>query len=198
MTNAVCGQGRPRDRILDTARSLFRRCGIRGAGVDAIAEVAGTNKMTLYRHFHSKDDLIIACLREASVDADRSWAMIETRHPGDPKGQLDAWVRVIDGYIHEGTCCEVANAAVELPEASEAVRATIIDFKNTQRERLVRLCADAGARDAEGLADMLCLLMEGARVSRQAVGANGPNRSFIDCATSAIASFGAAPQRTAQ
>ena len=45
----------PRQRILDAADDLFRRVGIRGVGVEAIAEAAGTNKMTLYRHFESKD-----------------------------------------------------------------------------------------------------------------------------------------------
>ncbi len=48
----------PRDRIVSTACQLFREHGIRGIGVDAIAEAAATNKMTLYRHFGSKDDLV--------------------------------------------------------------------------------------------------------------------------------------------
>lgn len=63
MTDTAPAAVRPKDRILGTARSLFRRCGIRGTGVDAIAETAGTNKMTLYCHFHSKDELIVACLQ---------------------------------------------------------------------------------------------------------------------------------------
>jgi AcrR family transcriptional regulator len=191
MTDAIDRQGRPRDRILGTARSLFRQCGIRGAGVDAIAETAGTNKMTLYRHFHSKDDLIVACLKEASADADRGWAEVEASHPGDARAQLDAWVRVVDRTIHDGMCCEVANAAVELPEASAMVRATIAEFKTAQRDRLARLCGAAGIRRPDALADMLCLLLEGARVSRQAVGAGGPNRNFVDCADAAVALFAA-------
>ncbi|KAB0677171.1 TetR/AcrR family transcriptional regulator [Aureimonas leprariae] len=191
MTDATLERVRPRDRILGTARSLFRQCGIRGAGVDAIAESAGTNKMTLYRHFHSKDDLIVACLREASVDADKGWGEILASHPDDPRAQLDAWVLLIDRYIQDGMCCEVANAAVELPEAAAEVRATIAEFKNQQRERLVRLCFSAGIRRPEALADMLYLLVEGARVSRQAVGVGGPNRSFVECARSAIALFAA-------
>ena len=61
---------RPRDRIAGAARDLFHKHGIRGIGVDAIAEAAGTNKMTLYRHFGSKDDLIIQCLRDVAREAD--------------------------------------------------------------------------------------------------------------------------------
>ena len=58
-----CGSARPRERILATARDLFHKHGIRGIGVEAIAEAAGTNKMTLYRHFNSKDDLVVECLK---------------------------------------------------------------------------------------------------------------------------------------
>ena len=53
---------RPRERIVDCAQDLFHRRGIRGVGVEAIAEAAGTNKMTLYRHFGSKDELILEYL----------------------------------------------------------------------------------------------------------------------------------------
>jgi AcrR family transcriptional regulator len=193
MTSAGCGQLRPRDRILGTARNLFRPCGIRGAGVDAIAETAGTNKMTLYRHFHSKDDLIVACLKEAASDADDGWAAVEASHPEDPKRQLDTWVSMIDGYVRDGRCCEVANAAVELPEAADIVRAAITEFKTVQRDRLVRLCTAAGIGDPEGLADALYLLVEGARVSRQAVGERGPSGRFAECARAVIALHGGKP-----
>src|SRR5471032_2619732 len=83
---------RPRDRIAGAARGLFHKHGIRGIGVDAIAEAAGTNKMTLYRHFGSKDDLIIQCLRDAALEAESWWAQLESDHPDDPLTQLRAWV----------------------------------------------------------------------------------------------------------
>ena len=54
MTDGVVERSRPRDRILETARDMFHKHGIKGVGVDAITEAAGTNKMTLYRHFDSK------------------------------------------------------------------------------------------------------------------------------------------------
>src|ERR1700689_1621477 len=72
---------RPRDRIAGAARDLFHKHGIRGIGVDAIAEAAGTNKMTLYRHFGSKDDLIIQCLRDGALEADAWWEQIASDHP---------------------------------------------------------------------------------------------------------------------
>ena len=73
MEDFVAAPPKPRERIISTARDLFRKHGIRGIGVDAIADVAGTNKMTLYRHFGSKDDLVIACLREVAQDAEAIW-----------------------------------------------------------------------------------------------------------------------------
>src|SRR3954453_1990874 len=84
----------PRERILDAASELFYRHGIRGVGVDAIAEAADSNKMTLYRHFASKDELVVECLREVACDADAIWKSFESTYPGDPLAQLHAWVRV--------------------------------------------------------------------------------------------------------
>ena len=60
----------PRERILAVARELFYRRGIHAVGVDAIAEAASTNKMTLYRHFSSKDELVAACLRELVAEVE--------------------------------------------------------------------------------------------------------------------------------
>lgn len=189
MSEVPAAGRRPRERILETARNLFRRCGIRGAGVEVIAENAGTNKMTLYRHFHSKDELIVACLNEAAADASRGWDAFEAAQAGDPRQRLDAWVNIVDESIRKGRCCEVANAAMELPEASHVVRSTIAEYKTVQRRRLVQLCDAAGIARPDALADMLCLLIEGARVARQAVGEQGPSRSFPECARAAIAAF---------
>src|ERR1700728_3736016 len=84
----VMSRPRPRDRIAGAARDLFHRHGIRGVGVDAIAEAAGTNKMTLYRHFGSKDDLVVEYLNYKGKKSDEIWAEIEAANPGDPVGQL--------------------------------------------------------------------------------------------------------------
>ena len=71
----------PHERILAAARELFYRRGIHG--VDAIAEAAGTNKMTLYRHFASKDVLIAACLSELTQEFDAAWDVIADVSGGD-------------------------------------------------------------------------------------------------------------------
>src|ERR1700694_3874708 len=89
----------PRDRILAAARELFYRHGIRAVGVDAIAEAAGTNKMTLYRHFGSKDDLVAAYLRQSASEADGCWAEFEQAHPGDARAQLRAWLEEMAEHV---------------------------------------------------------------------------------------------------
>src|SRR5258705_5481069 len=83
---------RPRERILLAARDLFHRHGIRGVGVETIAEAAGTNKMTLYRHFDSKDDLIVAYLRGVAVEVDEMWRGFVGDQPGGNQAPLKAWV----------------------------------------------------------------------------------------------------------
>jgi len=74
-------QAPPRARILAAAADLFYRHGIRAVGVDAIAEAAGTNKMTLYRHFSSKDALIAEYLRQKFDKANECWQRYERRQP---------------------------------------------------------------------------------------------------------------------
>ncbi|SHE79803.1 transcriptional regulator, TetR family [Kaistia soli DSM 19436] len=190
MGDGAAEKVRPRDRILGTARDLFHKHGIRGVGIDAITEAAGTNKMTLYRHFDSKDDLIIECLRTVACDANAIWNQFEAEHPNDKLGQLQAWVRTVaDGLKVDGRGCDMANAAVELTEDDHPARQVIKELKTAQRDRLVGLCRDAGIEQAELLADTLSLLLEGARVSRQSVGAEGPSAQFVRMAEGVIASF---------
>jgi AcrR family transcriptional regulator len=165
----------PRERILAVARELFYRRGIHAVGVDAIAEAAGTNKMTLYRHFASKDVLIAACLVELTREFDVAWDAIAAAHAGDPKGQLLAWLRH-SGDFKENEAergCALANAAIELPDKDHPARSVIREHKTALRERLIRLCRDARLADPERLADEIFLIWEGARVTAQSVGSQG-------------------------
>lgn len=184
------GAMRPRERIIKTARELFRRHGMRGIGVDAIAEQAGTNKMTLYRHFGSKDDLIVACLRDVAVESDQMWVDLETAYPGDYLTQLHAWLReCTECVVGDSRGCDMANAAVELAEIDHPARHVIEEFKTEHRNRLAKLCHDAGIAKPDLLADSLWLLLEGARVSNQSVGAAGPSAHFIAIGEAMIAAF---------
>jgi AcrR family transcriptional regulator len=195
MEDCAAAPLKPRERIISTARDLFRKHGIRGIGVDAIADVAGTNKMTLYRHFGSKDDLVIACLREVARDAEAVWNGFEAAHPDDPLAQLHAWVRCgAECALGDGRGCDMVNAAVELAESDHPARCVIEAFKTAQRDRLAKLCRNAGIAKADLLADALSLLLEGARVSHQSAGVEGPCARFIAIGEAVIAGFAHAPK----
>ena len=182
---------RPRDRIFACAQDLFHQRGIRGVGVEAIAEAAGTSKMALYRHFDSKDELIVEYLNYKGKKSDEVWAEIEAENPGDPTAQLYGFMNKAAGFIAEDERgCDLANAAIELTEEGHPGLRIIEEFKVRQRDRLTRLCKAAGASQPDLLADTLFLLIEGARVSRRSVGTKGPSANLVRTSRDVIASFG--------
>lgn len=164
----------PRERILAVARDLFYRHGVHAVGVELIAEAAQTNKMTLYRHFKSKDDLIVAYARELAAEGDAVWERLAAAHPDSPEKRLGAWVdhveEVLTSRFERG--CALANAAVEL-QADHSARAVIEDYKQRKRDQLVNLFEASRYRNPELLADEVFLLFEGARISIQC-GGRGP------------------------
>jgi AcrR family transcriptional regulator len=184
----------PRERILAVAGELFYRHGIRAVGVESIAEAAGTNKMTLYRHFSSKDELVAEYLRQSAKAADDCWARFEKKHPGDALAQLRAWLKEMASHVAntDERGCALANAAVELPEKNHPARRVIEEYKSAQRARLVQLSKAAGLGEPEMLADELHLLLEGARVTAQSVGSNGLGLRLIRMGEAMIASHAAA------
>jgi AcrR family transcriptional regulator len=173
---AAAPQPPPRDRILAAARDLFYRHGIRAVGVEAIAEAAATNKMTLYRHFGSKDELVAAYLSALAKEGDAVWEGLATAYPGDPNAQLEGWVRHVEKIVTDCGVrgCAIANAAVELREIGHPARQIIDDYKTRKRNRLVGLFRDAGYDEPDQLADEVFLLFEGARISVQRVLARMP------------------------
>jgi AcrR family transcriptional regulator len=179
----------PRERLLAVATDLFYRHGIRAVGVESIAEAAGTNKMTLYRHFASKDELVAEYLRRLADKANSSWDKLAAQHPGNPRAQLRAWLEDMAGHVASGDerGCPLANAAVELPEKDHPARRVIEAFKSAQRQRIIELCAAAELEQPEMLADELFLLLEGARVTAQSIGREGLGERLIRMGEAMIA-----------
>src|SRR5204862_5995436 len=89
----------PRERILSASGDLFYRLGIRAVGVEAIADAAGTNKMTLYRHFSSKDELVAEYLRRLAAEAGKFWGNLAAAHPDDPRAQLRGWLQAMEAHL---------------------------------------------------------------------------------------------------
>ncbi|WP_295685528.1 TetR/AcrR family transcriptional regulator [uncultured Nevskia sp.] len=175
-SEAAVPKVRVRDRILDTARGLFYRYGLRAVGVEAIASEAGTNKMSFYRCFPSKDELIAEYLREQGRGYWDWWDAAIAPHAGDARRQLEA---LFDNYMTL-TCkdgsrgCSFGNAVVELPEGDHPGRRVIEQHKAEMRGRLRTLSSEAGATDPEALGDTLMLLMEGGYLTRLSFCSQGP------------------------
>src|SRR3954451_25057181 len=157
----------PRTRIIAAACDLFYHHGIHAVSMDAIAEAAATNKMTVYRHFPSKDVLVAEYLRQLAQEADAHWDELARACAGDPQMEIRTWLaQIAECVTSDGERgCALANAAVELPEKGHPARAVIEEFKKGHRERLVKLFHAANLVKPEELADEVFLLVEGARIN---------------------------------
>jgi AcrR family transcriptional regulator len=169
----------PRERILIAARDLFYRYGLYPVGVDTIVEAALTNKMTLYRHFKSKDDLIVAYIKRLADEGDEVWERLISENAGDPHKCIDAWVDYVEDILTNKLerGCAIANAAVEL-DPEHPAKAIIEAYKRRKRGNLVKLFKAARYRDPELLADEVFLLFEGARINIQC-GKKGPASRLV-------------------
>src|SRR6266513_1870248 len=162
----------PRERLLAVAAELFYRHGIRGVGVEAIAEAAGTNKMTLYRYFDSKDELIAEWVRGIVAHKEEDWKDLAAKHRGDPEGQLQDWSRRTAAKLRamEERGSALGNAFAELPDPNHPARRVIQEHKIREHKRVVRLCKAAGFPNPVLAADLFTLLLEGAHSCVQCIG----------------------------
>jgi len=180
---------RVRDRIMRTANDLFYSRGIHAVGVDAIASGAGTNKMSFYRNFVSKDELVAQYLREAEAEAWAWWDSTVAAHAGDPRAQVET----LFGLLVKKNCteqsrgCALANAAVEITEPDHPARPVIQRYKAQMRRRFRNLAREMRARDADVLGDSLTLLWEGSHLSRLTFGSlHGPSESAAKAARTLV------------
>jgi AcrR family transcriptional regulator len=179
----------PRERILAAAGELFHKHGIRGVGVEAIAEAADTNKMTLYRHFASKDELIAEWVRGIIAQKEATWDELSVKHPGDPHGQLAEWSRQLATKLAdmEGRGSALANALAELPERDHPARRIIEAHKLREHKRVQALCAKAGFEDPALAANLYYLLLEGATSCVQCKGLKRIGEDLVELVNRMIA-----------
>jgi AcrR family transcriptional regulator len=152
-----------RQRILNTAADLFFREGYRAVGIDTIIERSGVAKMTLYRHFPSKNELINAYLQKTNEEF---WTWVEQaigEHPDAPREQLVAIFETLASMMADPAYCGCAfqHAAIEFPHLEHPAHQAAIQQRQGVRDRLRDLAEQAGARQPELLADQLLLLMDG-------------------------------------
>ncbi|MGS0895895.1 TetR/AcrR family transcriptional regulator [Burkholderia stagnalis] len=157
------------EHLLRAAEELFYREGVRAVGIEAVVERAGVNKMSLYRQFSSKDDLILAYLERMDTCFFERVDASVAKHPGQPKAQLiQYFVDLAERAIQRDyRGCPFVNVAAEFPDASHPARERVARNKEQLMQRLVALCEGAGARQPQALADSLALVIEGIYAASQ-------------------------------
>jgi AcrR family transcriptional regulator len=156
-----------RERLIETASELFYAQGLRAVSADKIIERVGTTKVTFYRHFRTKDDLVLAYLQgRAAIERDGIGAAI-AHAGGDPETAL----RLISEGIGAVACrpgfrgCPFINAAAEYPDPDSPVRRVVDEHRAWYRTTFEQLIAPLGLPDQAAVADELMLLRDGAMVA---------------------------------
>jgi AcrR family transcriptional regulator len=181
----------PKDKVFRTASRLFYQHGYRAIGVDTLAAESGIGKMTLYRHYPSKDDLIAAYLRNSNETFWRNFEAI-TNGAATAREKLLAFFDALQDYVTTPACygCPFLNMAAEYPETAYPGHQVALEHKELVRARFRQLATEAAAQQPEALADQLFLLMDGAYMASRMFGAENPAahlgtaaRILIDAAT---------------
>jgi AcrR family transcriptional regulator len=157
-----------RERILDTAYDLFSRHGIRAVGVDRIIATSGVAKMSLYRHFHSKETLVLAFLQEREKRWTMEWLHAEaSSRADDGAGRLLAIFDVFDEWFRQSDFegCSFINVLLEFGELDSAIRVATAEHLATIRGLVREFAEQAGVADPDAVASKWHILMKGSIVA---------------------------------
>ncbi|MGE5193798.1 MAG: TetR family transcriptional regulator C-terminal domain-containing protein [Deltaproteobacteria bacterium] len=170
-----------RERLTEAAVRRFYRDGFRNVGLDQVLADVGISKTAFYKHFECKEDLVLAALEMKNRWLQDAFREMLRQSGGDaPVGQLRALIdvvgRIIEADDFQG--CIFVNVAMEFPLPHEPAHVAAAQHKQAIEEIVQDLAARAGAADPRQLAQELCLIMEGAYVTRQVTG----NKQSIDVA----------------
>lgn len=157
-----------RDRILEAAYDLFSNHGLQAVGINSILERSGVAKRTLYRHFASKDDLIVEFLRMREQRWTKDWLQREVEQRAEtPDEQLLAVFDVFHEWFQDEGLegCSFINVLLEVPDRASPVRQASIDHLAEIRRFLERLATEAGVERPDDFARRWHILMKGSIVS---------------------------------
>lgn len=173
-----------REQLMATAWRLFYRDGYRAVGIDTILAEAGVAKMTLYNHFASKDDLIIAVLEQRDREFRASIAERVEAAGAAPEDRLMAVFAWLEDWFRgeDFKGCAFIRALSEYPEPSHPIHQTAWRHKVAVQAALADLCAAAGAKAPAELASTLSILIDGAIVAAHATHDSAHARSARDAA----------------
>ena len=159
------GQDSGRERVSRAAYELFSREGVRAVGVDAVIARAGTAKMTLYRNFPSKDDLIIEFLSRREQYWTRDWLQAESRRRGQtPREQLLAIFDVFSEWFSQPDFegCSFLTTMIEINDREHPVHQAAVGHLANIRGYIEKLAAELGISDVDSFARKWHILMKGA------------------------------------
>jgi AcrR family transcriptional regulator len=171
---------RGRGRLVATAVELFYRHGFNAVGIDWVIEEAGVTKTTLYKHFESKSDLMVAAVEMRDAWELEAWRKAARDLGGDEaRAQLLALFDVLDVWFNDADFggCMFLNVASEFPNPNDPVHRAAARHKIANWTMVRDLAARAGAADPESFADLYMIAFEGALVLRQVYGRNDAARS---------------------
>ncbi len=165
-----------RDHLIDTALELFNRHGFHATGIDRILAESGVAKMTLYNHFRSKDELILAVLRRRDETFRNNFMRAVERGAETPRARLLVMFDVLEAWFRDNSFngCLFINASAEFCRDTETIQGGCVEHKKLMLDYVRELAAAAGAGDPDELARGLNLLMEGAVVTAQVLGTPAP------------------------
>ena len=162
-----------RQRLIESAVRRFYRDGFRNVGLDQVLDDVGISKTAFYKHFECKEDLVLAALEMKNCWLqDTLREMVRERGGASPVGQIRALLDVVDLIIDadEYQGCIFVNVALEFPLPHEPAHVAAAQHKYAIEEIVQDLASRAGATDPRQMAQELCLIMEGAYVTRQVTG----------------------------
>jgi AcrR family transcriptional regulator len=161
LRGASGGRG-ARARILAAARELFHRHGINVTGVAELSAAAHVSKRTLYQHFASKDEVVVAYLAELAADPGYPPHAVLTRSDLAPRARLLELYATLAEDRRPLRGCPFVNAGAELADPAHPARIIIVTYKEEFADRLSALAREAGARGSERVGGRLALLYDGA------------------------------------
>lgn len=178
-----------RQRILATASQLFYERGVRAVGVDLVVDESGVAKTSLYRHFRTKDDLIVAFLEREDVEFWSQWDQVAARHADDPVAEIEAHMRWIGKRLARANYrgCPQINVAAEFAEAEHPAREVSRRHMQAMRQRLAELARRLDASRPADLAAQLGVLINGAFVSASMLAPDEATRVLLASARALLA-----------
>jgi AcrR family transcriptional regulator len=162
-----------RQRLIEAAVRRFYRDGFRNVGIDQVFTEVGISKTAFYKHFESKDDLMLAALEMQNGWLQETFrTMIRERGGPTAIAQLHAVLDVVELIIESDDYqgCIFVNVAMEFPLPHEPAHVAASQNKQAMENIVLALAEEASADDPQALAKELCLIMEGAYVTRQVTG----------------------------